>query len=117
MRHRKLARSGGTPGCLQACQEEDQSVAGLDSSALQGINFCCPVSLSSSIVMNSSVRNLTQSFSFIVIIFRGQKFLRSRGGREGLLAVFFSNVPSQKLGRKARRSVRQPRLPDQERIG
>ena len=71
MRHRKLARSGGTPGCLQACQEEVQSVVGLDSSALQGMNFCCPVILSSSIVMNSSVRNLTQSFSFIVMMFSG----------------------------------------------
>ena len=71
MRHMKLARSGGTPACLQAAQDSDQSVVGLESSALQGLKCCCLDSFSVSIVMYSSVRSLTKSFSFMVMMLSG----------------------------------------------
>ena len=68
--HRKLASSGGTPGCLQAAQDRDQSVAGLASSALQGMTCLWSFSAVGSMVMNSSVRNLVQSFSAIFTTLR-----------------------------------------------
>ena len=65
MRQRKLASSGGTPGCLQAFQDRDQSVVGLASSALHGISSLELLPVGGSIIMKSSVRSLVQSFSLI----------------------------------------------------
>ena len=71
MSQRKLARSGGIPGCLQAAQHLVQSVLGLATSTLQGVNCCWPESDTDSMVTKSSVRSLVQSFSLMVITLRG----------------------------------------------
>ena len=68
---RKLAKSGGIPGCLQAAQHLGQSVDGLASSALHGVNCCWPVSDTAVMVTDSSVRSLVHSLSPILMIFRG----------------------------------------------
>ena len=43
MSQRNLARSWRTPGCLQADQHLDQSVVGLVSSTLHGVNMHCTI--------------------------------------------------------------------------
>ena len=68
---RKLAKSGGRPGCLQADQHLGQSVAGLANSALHGVNCCWPVSDTTVMVRKSSVSSLVQSFSAMVTMLRG----------------------------------------------
>ena len=70
-RQRKLAKTGGIPGCLHAAQAKDQSVSGLASSALQGRNCWCPVLALLVMVTYSSVRSLTQSLSVILMMLRG----------------------------------------------
>ena len=69
--HRKEAMSGGMPGCLHRDQDRFQSVVGLASSDLQGLNWLELVAWSSSIVMKSSVSVLVQSLSVIVRILKG----------------------------------------------
>ena len=69
--HRKLAKSGGMPGCLHADQHLVQSVVGLARSALHGVNCCWPESDTAVIVRKSSVRGLVQSFSAMVTMLRG----------------------------------------------
>ena len=64
--HRKLAKSGGMPGCLQADQHLVQSVVGLATSALHGVKCFGSSSESVTMVMQSSVSSLVQSFSFII---------------------------------------------------
>ena len=65
---RKDARSGGTPGCLQIDQEIGQSVSGLSSSDLHFLISLLFLSMLGSMVMYSSVNNLDQSFSVMVMM-------------------------------------------------
>ena len=75
---RKLARSGGIPGCLQFSQDISQSVAGLALSALHGVNNFSPVPLSVLvIVILFSVSSLLQSFSVIFRMFSTDASLTS----------------------------------------
>ena len=67
---RKEARSGGTPDCLHSDHDRDQSVDGLDSSALHFLISLHPVTVLVSMVIKSSVSSLVQSFSDIVMILR-----------------------------------------------
>ena len=72
--HKKEAMSGGMPGCLHNVQDKVQSVVGLASSDLHGLNWLELVAWLSSMVMKSSVSVLFQSLSVMVMILRGTFF-------------------------------------------